>query len=64
MSLQLLRSLPAHRSFGQVMAKLEVYTCLTGKTIDECVVEALTDYVDVVVEARISQFETSKQAVV
>ena len=56
MALQLVRT-DAHRSFAQRMAKLEVYCNLTGITLDEAVREALIDYIDVTVEARISQFD-------
>jgi len=56
MSLQLVKCFP-EESFAQKIAKLNLYAELTGKTMEECVRDALYDYVDVVVEAKLSQIE-------
>jgi len=55
MSLQVVKA--SQTGFAQTLAKLNLYAELTGKTIDQCVIEALTDYVDTVVAAKISHFE-------
>lgn len=48
---------PAQRSFAQQLSRLEAYCAITGNTLDDCIVAALQDYIDVVVEAKISQFD-------
>lgn len=56
MPLQLVKP-PAQRSFAEQITKLELFCTITGLTLDDCVLAALNDYVDVVVAARLSQFE-------
>lgn len=56
MSLQLVRT-HAQQSFAQKMAKLEIYCLLTGKTVEDCLKDALEDYINVVVEAKLDNLD-------